>query len=58
MVECVCVCVCVCVCIYITNILQLIINIFCRLQKTGSVAGLIYGEIQKFGILSNICRHT
>jgi hypothetical protein len=46
------------ICVYITNILQLIINAFCSLQKTNSVAGLIYGEIQKSGILSNICRHT
>lgn len=45
-------------CVYINNILQLIINTFCSLQKTSSVAGLFYGEIQKFGILSNICRHT
>ena len=45
-------------CVYITNILQLIINTFCSLWKTNSVAGLIYSEIQKSGILSNICRHT
>jgi len=43
--------------VYITNILQLIINTFCSLWKTNSVAGLVYGEIQKSGILSIICRH-
>jgi len=44
--------------VYITNILQLIINTFCSLWKANSFAGLVYGEIQKFGILSNICRHN